>query len=379
MGILPMSLTGVPPVVAVAFVVLPMKKKKKQKKQQITGKMPVRLMGKMPMLRSFVCYWLLNVGPVQCGGTARIKHKEYTMKYWTSVLAIVILALGSWSCKKEETPSQYDANIDAPPTIAQVPADSGILKDQRKISAAANIEGISTTPTTPNKGPGTSTTKPVTPESAPSTPATGTGNKPSDKTIEEITEVIVKMNQAIMAKPTEVPAQYMTAECAAAMAPFVATSLKVGANIAKLKVLIKSKGIQVPPAVDATLKTPNLTDGLTNPDMTKTAWEETPEGVYVYPTGKGGKQPDLYVGTPNGWKYEMSKTLKSALPLLSDVVTAQDKFAAALTAGLTNGSITKANFEAKAAQFTKEILGPAATKMMQFMTQNAPKSGGGGN
>jgi hypothetical protein len=71
--------------------------------------------------------------------------------------------------------------------------------------------------------------------------------------------------------------------------------------------------------------------------------------------------------------------MKPMLPLFSDFITAQDKFAAALTAGLTNGSITKANFAAKSDQMTKEILGPAAAKLMQFMTQNAPKSGGGGN
>jgi hypothetical protein len=310
------------------------------------------------------------------------KAKEYTMKHWTSVLVIVILALGSWSCKKEETPSQYDANIDAPPTIAQVPADSGILKDQRKLSAAAAIEGMSATPTTPNKGPATSATKPVTPESTPATtpstptaPAAGADKKPSEKTIEEITEVIVKMDQAIMAKPSEVPAQYMTAECAAALTPIVAASLKVSANVAKLKDLIKSKGIQVPPALEMSLKTGSLTEGLSNPDLSKMTWEETPEGVYAYPTGKGGKQPNLYVGTPNGWKFELPKAMKPMLPLFSDFITAQDKFAAALTAGLTNASITKANFAAKADQFTKEILAPAAAKLMQ----NAPKSGGGGN
>jgi hypothetical protein len=310
------------------------------------------------------------------------KAKEYTMKRWTSVLVIVILALGSWSCKKEESPGQYDANVDAPPTIAQVPADSGILKDQRKLSAAAAIEGMSATPSTPTKGPGTSTTKPVTPAtpaSDPSKSATPADKKPAEKTIAEITEVIVKMNQAIMTKPNEVPAQYMTAECAAAMTPIVAASLKVSANVTKLKALIKSKGIQVPPAMEASLKTVNLTEGLSNPDLSKMTWEETPEGVYAYPAGKDRKQADLYVGTPNGWKFELPKAMKPMLPLFSDFITAQDKFAAALTAGLTNGSITKANFAAKSDQMTKEILGPAAAKLMQFMTQNAPKSGGGGN
>jgi len=301
------------------------------------------------------------------------------MKYWTSVLAIVILALGSWSCKKEESPSQYDANIDAPPTIAQVPADSGILKDQRKISAAVSIEGISAAPTTPNKAPGTSGTKPVTPESAPATPpAAGTSKKPPDKTIEEITTVIVKMDQAIMAKPNEIPTQYMTAECAAALTPIAAASTKSTADMAKLKDLIKSKGIQVSPSMEKTLKAAKLTDGLSNPDMSKMTWEETPEGVLATPQGKDG-QSNLYVSTPNGWKYEISKAMKPMLPIMLEFMTAQDKLAVTLTAGLTNGSITKANFEAKASQSAKEIVGPAAVKRTQFMTQNAPKSGGGGN
>jgi FtsZ-interacting cell division protein ZipA len=103
------------------------------------------------------------------------KAKEYIMKRFTSVLAIIILAFGAWSCKKEESPSQYDANVDAPSTIAQVPADSGILKDQKKISAASGLEGTSPTPSTPTA----TTTKPLTPESSPSTPTTSPATAPS--------------------------------------------------------------------------------------------------------------------------------------------------------------------------------------------------------
>jgi hypothetical protein len=54
-----MSLTGVPPVRFFAVVVVRKKKKKRKTKQQTTGKMPVRLMGKMPMLRSESVYYLL--------------------------------------------------------------------------------------------------------------------------------------------------------------------------------------------------------------------------------------------------------------------------------------------------------------------------------
>jgi hypothetical protein len=104
------------------------------------------------------------------------KAKEYTMKRWTTVLVVVLLALGSWSCKKEESPSRYDANIDAPPSIAQVPADSGILKDQRKISALAGREETTASPT---KSPATPGTKPATPESAPATPETAPATTPT--------------------------------------------------------------------------------------------------------------------------------------------------------------------------------------------------------
>jgi hypothetical protein len=48
MGILPMSITGVPPVSLLLSLLC---QKWIRKKQETTGKMPVRLMGETPMLR----------------------------------------------------------------------------------------------------------------------------------------------------------------------------------------------------------------------------------------------------------------------------------------------------------------------------------------
>jgi hypothetical protein len=48
MGILPMSLTGVPPVSFLLFFCFP---KEETEETTDTGKMPVRLMGETPMLR----------------------------------------------------------------------------------------------------------------------------------------------------------------------------------------------------------------------------------------------------------------------------------------------------------------------------------------
>jgi len=51
MGILPMSIMGVPPVSLLLPLLLPLLLSRKNEKKQTTGKMPVRLMGETPMLR----------------------------------------------------------------------------------------------------------------------------------------------------------------------------------------------------------------------------------------------------------------------------------------------------------------------------------------
>ena len=321
------------------------------------------------------------------------KAKEYIMNRFTSVLAIVILAFGAWSCKKEESPSQYDANVDAPSTIATVPADSGILKDQRKISAAASIEGISSTPsspTTPTPGhpastsapstptstpstPGTSTptTPPATTPTTPTTPAAGAGKKPSAKAISEITDLIAKIKQATTANPNDIPAQYMTDECVAAVKPIMTGTKDLTPKMAKLKELIKAKGIEIPASMETNFKlSGGPTDDLTKSDLSKSTWEETADGVYVI----NGKDKNLFVNTPTGWKFGIPTEMKPILPLIAEMMTAQDKFTTTLTSGLTDGSITKANFQAKSDQITKETLAPAAAKMMKFIMDNAGKS-----
>ena len=58
MGILPMSLTGVPPVSLLLLLSFCVKEEKK--KQRDTGKMPVRLMGGTPMLQFFGYFFVQN-------------------------------------------------------------------------------------------------------------------------------------------------------------------------------------------------------------------------------------------------------------------------------------------------------------------------------
>jgi hypothetical protein len=53
MGILPMIITGVPPVSS--LLLLPFLSKKKKKKKQSMGKMPMRLTGETPVLRFCAC------------------------------------------------------------------------------------------------------------------------------------------------------------------------------------------------------------------------------------------------------------------------------------------------------------------------------------
>ncbi len=335
------------------------------------------------------------------------------MMRWASVVTMAVLAMAAFSCKKSEPPR--DSNSEPPPNVIQVHSDSGLLADQTKMVPANTAPAESTdthtgtsgntgtttgptpspAPTTgpspspspsPTTGPSPSPSPSPTPAPGPTTgpaptpgpgttPPAGGGKKPSDKTIAEITAVVNSMKQAVAANPKDLPAQFMTDDCVAALKPLFTGPRDIAVKMAKLKDLVKAKGIDVSGDSGMSFGTGGgPAEAMEKLDLSKMTWEETDEGVFMV----NGKDKKLAVKTATGWKLGLSKEEKAMLPLFTNVLTAQDKFATTLMAGLNDGSITKANFKAKSDEIAKTTIGPAFAELMKAAMGGALGTGGGG-
>ena len=76
-----------------------------------------------------------------------------------------------------------------------------------------------------------------------------------------------------------------------------------------------------------------------------------------------------FVKVGNDWKIQLSARQRKIVGFLSEATAATEKYFDALTAGVNNGTLTKANFEAKAQEIGQKIMAPVMMKIMMIMMQ----------
>ena len=271
----------------------------------------------------------------------------------------MVIAAGCDRKPPEPEPSKYDAEFDGPPLTVAVVRDPLLLADQEKISSEAGLPPVSPGPGT--REPDTVGTTPK-PDANTAPPPTG------DVPAHTVTEIKAAIDGYAAALEDTENLDKLSAFIAEDQDVKVArTILEKTAALAKknkaLRQLVQDKlAMELPP--DKKTAPVSLPGSQLQAAKENLKFQGSDDAVLV--TGRRGMKA-TFVKADNRWKVRYSAMDRRMLELQAKLAQAIDSGVDEMRSGIEDGTITKANFEAKKQAIGKEKIGPVLEEMTQLM------------
>ncbi len=297
---------------------------------------------------------------------------------WTLAAALALLAAGG--CERPEEPeptSEYDTEIDGPPPVYAPSGDPNLLADQKKLAreAAAKARAALPTPLGPSAGPARAKLPPGTnPVQSARQALQGAASALQAGRQQQATDLMGPELARLLQQLTSLPQVMMKMKAVEQL-----VRQKFGdAAAAKVQTLGQLGGQPGPtgpapqPAFDEMAKQFGQEKMLGEfLDMAGAKFEA--EGDDVVVSQADGSQFRM-VYTAQGWKIEMEPLMRDLLTAATEVFASMSKAADALTAGINDGSITQANFDARVQAVGEQHLKAATEKFLKAMMAGLQKA-----
>jgi hypothetical protein len=274
------------------------------------------------------------------------------MRYWA--IGWMILGAGMMGvlagCEGDSPPeeaSEYDPEIDAPPSNLVVRSDPDLLTDQALIAARDRKarEAIAG------------------PKSPPA------GGKAEDPAVVEVRQIMGQLIEAGKTGQLSVMLPYIRAADSDAMkGPITALSELAPAAAAFDKAVKENLAMKEVPAFiqQALAKGPGGGPTLvTLGDLATDALDYELDGNTV--TVSGGNAPLKLTKDADGWHIDLSDADKAVYAALGELAAAQKRFVTTLNDGIRDAVVTKDNIDQKAMQLSEELVKPAMDKLTAAM------------
>jgi len=268
----------------------------------------------------------------------------------------LVAAIGCEKPKEPEQAEQYDREIDGPVCMYAPASDPDLLADQGEVAkrgaAGASASGssdASAAPTAAKLPPGTN------PVASARARLQGAANAVTAGRTVQVIELFAAEEAAAFTKLlalSDLPEKIKAFEQLARdkLGDAAADKFREISNAGKLPPL-KAEAV-----FEKFIDVANLT--------------LRAEGDDVIVTRADGTQAKL-VYTDNGWKYELDAKAKQMVVVVADMADGLNKLLDTMTAGINDGSITAANFDAKGQELSESILKPVAERFLKLIMDAA--------
>ncbi|MFA6134320.1 MAG: hypothetical protein WC869_09940 [Phycisphaerae bacterium] len=273
------------------------------------------------------------------------------MKYLMVTLAFVACCWALTGCEKKAQPPRprtFDPKLDAAAAPSAVDADPLLLEDQAKIAKL-----------TPRKRP---------------------TSVPADDAIEGVKKAMGEIIRASADSQFDKLVAFFADEDVAKTMSQLGQSMAVMREKAKaLGELINERlGADLPPElsmIGSQISAQTSAIAAANDALDKITFEV--QNNTVVATAEGGQQT-TFVQADGAWKIKLKPVEKEIIALFPDMIAGIDKTLDDISAGIADGSITKANLNIKAAQFakanTEKVMAKFTALANQAMAQSVKKA-----
>ncbi len=269
-----------------------------------------------------------------------------------AILAVAAMCLGSGCERNSEEPveeTQFDPTLDGPPSMLDRPISDEVAGDQTAISQKARQAADEAA--LPGALPAGRAAAPT---------LTGTP-------IEQVTQTVGRMLAAAKPGQEQQMLGFFGQQEAAALRPLIQGAVRLPIKMQRLEKLAADKlGVSMPeefkqvtataeggmPFNVATMKVEDYTFEQSGPDVLA----KDPTGKELRFTKVGGR-----------WLIKLDPDEMQVLSIMAELMAGTEKAVDEMTVGINDGSITKANFDAKGKEIGEKHMAPAMKKFMELM------------
>ncbi|HUS92233.1 MAG TPA: hypothetical protein VM695_10310 [Phycisphaerae bacterium] len=283
------------------------------------------------------------------------------MKYWAMGLLSLGVALAGVmvGCESDQPPeevSQFDPNIDAPPTNLLVSPDPALLADQAKLADVQAREAATVT------GSAGATTRP------------GPG-APADPNVASVRGIMEKLIDGAKAGQMSAVLGYLNDADKAELTEAFTALGQVAAGAAELDTVLKQKmdANDIPASLEQTLSygagAPVLAT-LANLDLDMLEYKLDAGAMVV----SGGNAPLRFAKAGDAWQLQLTAADKKVYAAVGALGQQQIQFIQGLSEGLRTGGITRINI----AQEVMTRFGDTVKPAMDRLKEAIDSASGGG-
>jgi len=269
-----------------------------------------------------------------------------------AILAVAAMCIASGCERNSEEPveeTQFDPTLDGPPSMLDRPISDEVAEDQTAIAQKAR------------QAAGEAALPAALPAGRPAAAPALTGTP-----VEQVTQTVGMMLAAAKPGQEQQMLAFFGQQEAAALLPMIQGAAQLPIKMQRLEKLATDKlGMSLPQdlkqgtsmaaggmPINATMKPEDFTFEQSGQDVLA----KDPTGKEVRFTKVGGR-----------WLIKLDPDEMEALSVVAELMAGTEKAVDEMTVGINDGSIDKANFDAKAKAIGEKHMGPVMKKFMELM------------